>query len=158
MNLVSTAAGTPLIGAGGLIDSTPPALRPVLDLSLHERCVQERIIVARAFHEGYHDVRLTARLRQFLGPEVGPFSMRFNMVRKINRAIAERLVIDGFDVTAANDAEKAQQLAFANTIYDLDTFTYIHVCGRDARLEWLDAEPRLIGERVYFPGDELPTS
>lgn len=107
---------TPVIGTGGIIDNTPVELRPLLSVSDEERAAQERVIVARAFHDGQHGVKLTERLRLFLGTEADQFGLRFNLTKKVNKAIAERLVIDGFDSTA-KEAAAESQIAFANAVW-----------------------------------------
>ena len=120
---VVTAATTPItlpaLLGGEARDNTPISLKPILAhcQSPGEVALQERIIVARAYHAGHHDVRLTNRLRQFLGQDVGQFVLRLNMVRKVTKAIAERLVVEGLDAEAPDKLANAANVAFANAVW-----------------------------------------
>jgi hypothetical protein len=63
-------------------------------LTLVEKERQEEIVLARKFHSGEHDTKLTARLKQFLGEDI---ETRLNVCRNVVSAVAERLIITGFD-------------------------------------------------------------
>jgi hypothetical protein len=114
---IMNLATTPVLGPGGLIDTTPHILRSLLLLDENETATQMRILMARRYHAGLHETRLTNRLKEFLGSEGDDFAVRLNFTRKINKVIAERLIIAGFASTAANDAEKARQAAFASLVW-----------------------------------------
>jgi hypothetical protein len=59
-----------------------------------ERERQESIVLARKYHEGEQGVPLTDRLKEFLGEKV---LFRMNICRQVVTAVAERLIVTGFD-------------------------------------------------------------
>lgn len=112
-----TIATTPVYGTGGIIDNTPAPLKPMLSPSTTEIARQKEIIVARNYHAGLHDVRLTDRLKQFLGNDRDAMALRLNFAAKVNAAPASRLIIDGFDSDETADNEKANQVALTQMVW-----------------------------------------
>lgn len=100
-----------------LLAEVPPALRPILSVSERERGHQQEIALARLYHDGRQGVKLTPRLREFLGPDAGAFGVRLNFVQKVNRALSSRLIVDGFDCDADDEDEQRHQIEFAAKVW-----------------------------------------
>jgi hypothetical protein len=118
MNLATTATQTITNGALAAIDGTPNDIKPFLVTDAAETARQIEVLTARRYHEGRHAVQLTDRLREFIDTSVECAQLRINVARTINMAVAERLTVEGFDVTAGTDAEKASQREFAMRVWD----------------------------------------
>lgn len=115
---VTTTLSTPLVGNGGVIyDTTPVALKSVLLIDEAEDARQRAILEARKYHEGLHDVKLTARLKQFLGDNAPIAEIRLNFVQKVNKPVASRLIIESFQASSQNETDKANQVLFADDVW-----------------------------------------
>ena len=66
-------------------------------LSESETVLTRQIISARKYHVGQQNVKLTDRLKQFVGTDFGGFEFRLNIVRTVIRTVVEKLDVVGFD-------------------------------------------------------------
>jgi len=85
---------------------SPETIARLSSLAEEESDYQRNIIKARDFHEGRQFVKLTERLREFLGgTDVGSLDdsasdadrLRVNVTRIVTTAVTERLLVSGFD-------------------------------------------------------------
>jgi hypothetical protein len=92
-----------------------PVTIPAVALSLMDfrtslTIAQEKAILkARKYHDGEQLVFLTARLKEFLNADDEDLTFRMNVCRTVVEALAERMVIEGFD--AADPKVKAWAMA-----------------------------------------------
>lgn len=81
---------------------SPEAMAYAAALTEEEKTYQRDIARARAYHAGAQFVKLTPRLREFLGDSTtyADYDMlRLNVCKTVVAAVTERLVVKGFDST-----------------------------------------------------------
>jgi hypothetical protein len=93
---------------------SPETIARLSSLAAEESDYQLSILKARAYHEGRQFVKLTERLREFLGgTDVGSLDdsaadadrLRVNVTRIVTTAVTERLLVSGFDSNEQGIAE-----------------------------------------------------
>lgn len=85
-------------------------------LSDAEIALQKQIIAARKYHLGKQNVKLTDRLKTFLGEDFGGFEFRLNVVKPVIRSITEKLDCIGFD------SEDPKAIEWAKDMWDYNNF------------------------------------
>lgn len=82
--------------------ANPETIARMSALSSIEDALQSDIIKAREFHDGIQFVKLTDRLREFMGGDTSSTEtdyerLRLNIARIVVTAVIERLLVSGFD-------------------------------------------------------------
>jgi len=134
----------------------PPELRGVLDHCDLEHKRQREVLKARAFHEGDHGVRLTDRLREFLGEDFDDAPC-LNFTYTANMAICERLKVESLEATGP---DATRQTTWANEVWDnsrmdtkqSDVWEEVGVDGEHFILvEWNAEADNGVGEVEFIP-------
>lgn len=93
---------------------SPERIAFLASLAADEEALQRDIVQAREYHDGIQFVKLTERLREFLGgTDVGILTsdsedyrrLRVNVTRIVTTAVTERLLVSGFDTNEIGVAE-----------------------------------------------------
>lgn len=100
---------------GGTQPTTNVTLAVSLPTSEQER--QEEVIMARRYHAGRHDVQLTDRLGDWLSGGNAANALRLNVVRLVNLAVAERLMVAGFKCECEDPEESQRQTDLAELVW-----------------------------------------
>jgi hypothetical protein len=87
----------------------PSALKDVLTISEAEAKRQRTILKSRAFHEGDHGVKLTERLKEFLGDDSDD-QPSLNFTQAVTMAVTEKLKIEDFDCPDTSYLEWAKEV------------------------------------------------
>lgn len=111
---------TPVIGQNGIIDSTPPQVRAALYESQAEIEQQRKVLTARVFNEGKFLVKLTQRLKEFLGAN-DDFSITLDLINIVNRAVSERLKVDRFEAKSQGKESAAALNEWAMAVWDTNS-------------------------------------
>ena len=90
-------------------------------LSESETVLTRQIISARKYHVGQQNVKLTDRLKQFVGTDFGGFEFRLNIVRTVIRTVVEKLDVVGFDSEDEETIKWAAGLWAQNNLDALQT-------------------------------------
>lgn len=85
-------------------------------LSESEAALTRQIIAARKYHMGEQNVKLTDRLKQYLGEDFGGFEFRLNIVQSVIKTVTEKLSVIGFDSKDTKAIEWAKELWEANNL------------------------------------------
>jgi hypothetical protein len=123
-------------------------------LDEQEQAFQRQVVAARKYHMGEHNVKLTDRLKQFLGKDFNGFEFRMNVVQSVSRSVVEKLGIIGFDSEDPDLIEWAQKVwgvnnmdAVQDDIYDAALCDGAHY----VIVDWpVDGEyPRWLPQQYY---------
>jgi hypothetical protein len=89
----------------------PAPLKDIVTVNDTETKRQLTILKSRAFHEGDHGVKLTERLKEFLGEEADD-QPSLNFTQTVTLAVTEKLKVEDFECKDAN------YLAWAKQVWD----------------------------------------
>jgi hypothetical protein len=107
--------------------------------------LEKEVVRCREYHEGEQNVKLTERLKQFLGEEFGSFEFRLNVCRIIITAVTEKLSLLGFDSKDPKAISFAKNTWEANNMDAVQTEVY-EATLRDSEhfviVDWPEPETR----------------
>ena len=85
-------------------------------LSEAEAKLHRQVVAARKYHLGEQNVKLTDRLKQFIGEDFSGYEFRVNVVQSVIRSVVEKLNVIGFDSDETGLIEWAQEVWKANNM------------------------------------------
>lgn len=123
-------------------------------LTEQEQEYQRQVVAARKYHVGEHNVKLTDRLKQFLGKDFSGFEFRMNVVQSVTRSVVEKLGVIGFDSDSTELIKWAQNVWKVNNMDALQDDIYDAALCDGAHymiVDWpVDGEyPRWLPQQYY---------